>query len=79
MNNNRVVPTYVSSSNIDAVGFRMGTLFLRFKSGVAYQYEKVPFSIYDALTKVESCGQFFHRMVKGKFHYTRLEVDPFAG
>ena len=74
-----LAPTYVVSSNIDAVGYALGKLFIKFKSGVTYQYDKVPYDLYDALLKVESAGQFFHHMVKGKFQYTRLENDPFVG
>lgn len=73
-----LVPTYVVSSNIDAIGFRLGKLFIRFKSGVTYAYDNVPFDYFDALQKVESAGKHFHRFIKGKFNYTRLNHDPFA-
>lgn len=72
-----IAPFYVVSSNIDAVGYQRGTLYIRFKSGCSYSYDKVPFTIYDVLTKVESAGKAFHQMVKGKFRYTKLEQDPF--
>lgn len=74
----RIVPNYVVSENIDCVGFRLGKLFIRFKSGGSYQYDGVPFDYFDAIQKVESAGRFFHRFIKGKFKYTRLPIDPFA-
>lgn len=73
-----LLPTYiVGSSTIDAVAHQLGKLYVRFKSGSYYSYEAVPYDIYDALKKAESAGQFLHRMVKGKFAYTKLESDPF--
>ena len=69
---------YVVSSNIDALGYQQGRLFIRFKSGVSYAYDKVDFGVFNALQKAESVGQSFHRLVKGKYRYTKLEEDPFA-
>lgn len=73
-----MTPTYVVSSTINAIGYSLGKLFVRFKSGTSYSYDNVPYDIYDALKKAESCGQFLHRAVKGKFKYTRLSNDPFV-
>ena len=72
-------PTYINSSNIDAIGYKLGQLFIRFKSGVTYSYDNVPFSYFDSLQKVESAGQFFHRFIRNHkdFHHTRLDFDPF--
>ena len=72
-------PTFIVSSTIDAIGYQLGRLFVRFKSGAAYAYEGVPYDIFDALKKAESAGQFLHRMVKNRFRYTRLDFDPFVG
>lgn len=69
--------TSVQSSNIESVGHENKTLFIRFKSGVSYSYDDVPFDHYDALAKAESAGRFFHRFVKGKYRYHRLLNDPF--
>lgn len=71
-------PTFIVSSNIDAAGYQRGALYLRFKSGVAYKYENTPYSVYDALVKAESAGQFFHRNVRSKYKYERLNFDPFT-
>lgn len=67
----------VVSSNIAEAGFSRGALFLKFHSGVAYRYDKVPYEIFDKLTTAESVGNFFSRHVKGKYRYERLEKDPF--
>ena len=77
-------PTLINSSNIDAVGFEpaakgLGALFIRFKSGITYSYDDAPYTYFSALQRVESAGQFFHRHIRGKFHYTKLEGDPFNG
>lgn len=74
----RLVPTYLVSENLDCIGYRLGQLFIRFRSGGTYSYDKVPFDYFDALPKVESAGKFFHQFIRGKFRYTRLDSDPFA-
>lgn len=72
-------PHYVVSSTVDCVGYHLSKLYVRFLSGVAYSYDAVPYDLYDALKKAESCGQFLHRFIKkGGFHYTRLDNDPFT-
>lgn len=75
----KVAPVFISSSTIDAVGYSLGQLFIRFKSGGTYQYDKVPFSYFISLQEVESAGRFLHNFIKkGGFRYTRLEQDPFS-
>lgn len=70
-------PTFVVSSNIDAVGYRLGEMFVRFKSGVSYAYSGVNYSVFDAMVKAESVGQFFHRFVRSRYEYKKLDYDPF--
>ena len=70
--------TFVTSSNIDSVGYDEDTLFVRFKSGESYSYDGVPFFHFDGMTKAESVGKYFHRHVKGYFRYTHLKHDPFV-
>jgi hypothetical protein len=74
----RIVPTYVVSDNIDCIGYQLGKLFIRFKSGAAYAYDGCPYTYFDALQKVESAGKFFHSFIRSKLHYTKLETDPFS-
>ena len=70
-------PTYLSSSNINAAGYKLGKLYLRFNSGQVYEYDHVPYGTYDALVKSESCGKFFHRFVRSKYQHKKMEFDPF--
>ncbi|MDB5695899.1 MAG: hypothetical protein JWN21_1442 [Sphingomonas bacterium] len=44
-----------------------GTLLVSFRSGLRYIYEGVPRTIYDALGKAGSAGQFFNEHVKGRY------------
>lgn len=69
---------YVVSSTIDCLGYAHATLYVRFKSGCSYSYDGVNYSVFDALSKAESVGSSFHRLIKGKYRYTRLGYDPFA-
>lgn len=69
--------TYVTSSNIDQLGYYQGTLFIQFKSGAAYKYDQAPYHVYQILAKAESVGSAFHRFVKGRYRYTKLEANPF--
>ena len=74
-----LVPTHLTSSNLDVAGYRQGRLFIRFKSGCTYSYDRVPFECYQGLVDADSCGQFFHREIRGKYQYTKMEQDPFSG
>lgn len=69
--------TYLSSSNIDRVGYQQGSLFIQFHSGGCYRYDDAPFQTYDLLVKSESAGKVFHRHIKGRYRYTRLDHNPF--
>jgi hypothetical protein len=80
MESKRLPPVYLSSDTIDAVGWKLNRLFVRFKSGAAYVYDKVPFSYFVSLQEVESAGKFLNQYVKkGGFRYTKLDSDPFSG
>lgn len=69
---------FVASSNLDAVGFQRGRLFIRFNSGASYAYDKVPFKVYQDLLAAESPGQFFHRNIRSVYAYEKLASDPFT-
>ena len=62
----------VSSSNLAAVGYADGTLFIRFHSGGLYAYSNVPEHIYQALMSAPSHGKFFHAYIKNVYPYRRL-------
>ena len=70
--------TFVSSSNLERVGYKYGKLFVQFKSGVSYMYDNVDFSVYHAMTAAESVGKFFNAFVRKSYPYQKLDYDPFA-
>ena len=65
----------VSSSNIRSIGYDSisQTLEIEFHSGSIYQYFDVPESIYNALMSASSHGSFFHRHIKGRFRWTKIQ------
>lgn len=72
--------THISSSNVDAVGYRKPSqLVIRFRSGGTYLYEKVPFAYFIGLQEALSAGQYFHKYIRGKFPFQKLDHDPFQG
>ena len=73
-----IAPTFVSSSNLDCIGYKLGVLYVRFNSGQCYSYKGVPFDTFDALRNAESVGGFFcAKIKKGGFNYGLLKDDPF--
>jgi hypothetical protein len=69
--------TRVVSTNLDMVGHDGGTnLFIRFQSGVSYQYPDHPYSTYLALTKAERAFTFFQQFIRPK-KAVKLDYDPF--
>lgn len=63
----------VESSNIVAVSYAGGDLYIRFKDGGAYRYDRVPQDVYDALWEAESIGKYFHQAIKGKYAANQVE------
>ena len=68
---------YVSSSNLDVVGYHRGNLIARFMSGAVYEYSKVPIRVFHEIVNAESPGVVFNVMVKGTYEYKKLTYDPF--
>jgi hypothetical protein len=64
----------VTSSNIEAIGYNEPNeiLYIRFKGGKVYSYERVPSYTYDELMAAESVGKFFNQSIKNQF-VTRVE------
>ena len=71
-------PTFIVSSNIEAAAYQYGSMFIRFKSGVSYRYDKVPHAVFIGLCEAESAGQYFHRKIRGVFEFQKLAYDPFT-
>lgn len=61
----------VQSSNIEQIGYNEGSevLYVKYKSGKVYAYDKVPKNIYEGLEKAESKGSYMNSQVKGKFSF----------
>ena len=73
-----MINTYVSSSNINRVGWANKVLYVEFNHGGAYAYKNADFNDYIKLVTAESVGQHFHQNIRYKFEYTKLDYDPFA-
>lgn len=74
----RIKPVHVSSSNLDAIGYHRGDLYIRFKNGGVYAYQKVPFTVYTELEKAESVGKAFHALIRDAYPFSKLDSDPFS-
>ena len=62
----------VSSSNLDAVGYEKGTLYVRFKNGSLYSYSGVPEYVYNELMNASSKGHYLATYVKGRYPYSKI-------
>jgi len=64
----------VESSNIEAVGYNQSTeeLFIEFKNGVTYKYEKVSFNVFIDLLDADSIGSFFYKHIRSDYAFTKL-------
>ena len=72
-----MIRQHIVSSNIECVGWHRGKLYIAFHNGGAYEYDKVDMKTYLDLVGAESVGQHFHRNIKGKFAFTKLDHNPF--
>lgn len=64
----------VDSSNLDWVAYDPDTkqLFIQFRSGGLYRYDKVPKEVHKGLMEAGSKGRYHNVKVKWKYPYTRL-------
>jgi len=60
--------TPLKSSNVAAIAYSddFARLFVRFKSGQTYAYEKVPKALFEAFKYAPSAGQFLWAVIRGK-------------
>lgn len=67
----------VESSNIEAIGYNAGAkvLFVKFKSGAVYGYDKVPPIMNENIKVAESKGKFINENVKPYFTARRIDLD----
>ena len=66
--------TEVISSNVKAVGYESGKLYVMF-NGAVYEYDNVPQKLYEGIMKAESKGKFINQNVTKSFSYTRLPKE----
>ncbi|WP_339810358.1 KTSC domain-containing protein [uncultured Imperialibacter sp.] len=65
---------YVSSSNIEAVGYDddSETLRIWFLNGSIYDYSGVGLLEYQSLRDAASVGSYLHRNIKGQYSYQKV-------
>ena len=65
---------YVSSSNVESIGFDSSEsiLYVRFLDGSEYAYYGVPQYIYDDLLTTNSIGSYLHVYVKNQYRYEKI-------
>lgn len=61
----------VKSSNVIAVGYKGGNMYVEFASG-HYEYDNVPKEVYDGFLASESKGKYMWANVRGKYEYRCL-------
>ena len=66
---------HVDSSSIAAVGYNplARILLVQFHNGGRYRYDEVPPEVFEHLLSAESIGQFFLRVIRGNYTFTRLD------
>lgn len=64
----------VNSSNLDWVAYdeQKKELYIQFRSGGLYRYDKVPKKIYQGLMEAGSLGRYHNIYIKWKYKYTKL-------
>lgn len=69
------IVNFENSSNIlNATYFPDGKMEVEFTNGGRYLYKEVEREVFQDMVKSESVGKFFHKNVKNKYEYER--VDP---
>jgi hypothetical protein len=65
---------YVTSSNVEAVGYSDDYQILRvwFLNGSVYDYSGVNELEYEALRDAPSVGSYLHQNIKGQYPYERV-------
>ena len=64
--------TPVRSSNVAAVGYEDGTLYVEFHSGATYAYEGVGEAAYQDLLTDPSPGSYLNRHIKARYSARRI-------
>lgn len=66
----------VDSSNIDAAGYdsTSSKMLIRFKTGIYYEYLKVPEVIYNRFKEAQSKGSFFNQNIRNSYNCNRIDT-----
>jgi len=62
------------SSQIDTMNYdkEKEEMEVVFQRGGKYRYSGVPWEVWDELISAESTGKAFHRLIKGKYSFIKL-------
>lgn len=71
---NNVEMVKVDSSNIKAVGYQNGDLYVEYGNGI-YKYVGVPKNLFEGLVGANSKGKYMNEEIKGKFAHTKENVE----
>lgn len=65
---------YVSSSNVEAIGYNPDSQILRvwYLNGSIYDYLNVPQIEFDGLQSAPSVGSYLSRSIKGSYSYQKV-------
>ncbi len=63
--------TPIESSNVKAVGWEMGELWVEFANGT-YRYFNVSQDTFEAFLAAESKGGFFQKQIRGSYAYEKI-------
>ena len=64
----------VKSTNVEAIGWHGGSLFVRFKGGGLYTYADVPETVYHEGLASDSPGKWFRSSVSGSFKHKKHDA-----
>jgi len=64
----------VASSNIESIGYDVGTQILRvrFLTGAMYEYKNVPVMEFEQLKSAPSVGSYFNRNIARNYPYEKV-------
>ena len=71
-----LVPRHpVTSSQIASVGYHYAAsmMVIEFTNGSVYEYEDVPYDIYETLIESKSLGTYFHKRIRDQFNTIKVE------
>lgn len=67
----------VKSSNLKALSYYEGDLYVEFLSGKKYRYWNVGYETYNTLVESESIGKAYISNIKNKFSFEEIQHDTY--